>query len=157
MRCWSRKTLYWMLFQGSDCQSSVRCTGVFLSVPAIRLLLFEYLYNPIVRAHVSVSSVLRRALTGLCFLGNLFSRRLIGGSLLDVSTAIENRRKITLFRMFIFRDRRMVLYAGPRLSERHCALPSARPEALPFWGLPVDRFWQVICSDASTHLHLRYP
>ena len=97
------------------------------------------------------------ALIGLCFLGNLFPQRLIGGSLLDVSTAIENRQEITLFRVFILRDRRMMLYAGPHLSERHYALPSARPETIPFWGLPIDRLWQVICNDASTHLYFRYP
>ena len=67
-------------------------------------------------------------------MGNLLSWWHTAGCLLDVSTAIESRQEITLFRVFILRDRRMVFYAGSRQGERHVAGCLHGPETIPILG-----------------------
>lgn len=70
-------------------------------------------------------------------MGNLFRRWHTAGCLLGVSATTESRRRVTLFRVSIWRDRRAMLYVGSHRGGRLAGmwLPDLRP--FPFWVQPL--------------------
>jgi len=146
MRFWSRNTLRSSSFHGNSFQPSVRCSA---TAPAIRPELRWYLYIPVIRVHVSLSQALPWAFASWT-ISPVYDLRLVACSF------DESHRRVTPFRLSIFRDLRMMLYAGSFLSGYHTKCGLHGPEPFPF-GPALNQRWQVTIYDASTHLHLRYP
>jgi hypothetical protein len=147
--------LRWNFFQGSLRQSSVRC---LLSLP------LALLATPAQDPNSSSTSTFPR--TGLT---SAYPRHCSGPLLLEPSlpsmacgwlpaqvaldkfrASPESHRRVTPFRVSIFRDHRTVLYAVSHTSSEYhvCRYYVAEWRQVPFWAC-LSAVWQVLTHDAS--------
>lgn len=123
MRFWSLKTCPSIFRQGRSCHLYIGRCAVFITD--------ALLLTPLPSIHASPRQRIRDITPGIGFLENLFRSLLTAGYLLSSS---ESAKRITSFRLAVYRAVRVKLSTGFYGSERWSPFETPGPYPVPFWA-----------------------